>query len=106
MTIMEFSMIPLDQGASFSDFVARIVILVDQSGLEYQLTPMGTIVEGDWDDLLALLTLCFIDLQKEADRISLQVKFDYRRGPGGRLRSKVQSVQAKAGRPLKTSLNC
>jgi len=104
MTIMEFSMIPLDKGASFSVFVARIVALVDQSGLEYQLTPMGTIVEGEWDDLSALLTLCFQDLQKEADRISLQVKFDYRRGPGGRLRTKVQSVQAKTDRPLKISV--
>jgi uncharacterized protein (TIGR00106 family) len=105
MTIMEFSMIPLDKGARFSAFVARILSLVDQSGLEYQLTPMGTIVEGDWDQLLALLTICFQELQKDSDRISLQVKFDYRRGPAGRLQNKVQSVQAKAGRPLKTSFN-
>lgn len=103
MTIMEFSMIPLDKGASFSAFVARILTLVDQSGLKYQLTPMGTIVEGDWDDLLALLSRCFKGLQAESDRISLQVKFDYRRGPGGRLKTKVSSVQAKAGRPLKTA---
>ena len=105
MTIMDFSMIPLDKGASFSTYVARILVLVDQSGLEYQLTPMGTIVEGDWDDLLALLSRCFQDLQQEADRISLQVKFDYRRGSAGRLRNKVLSVQTKAGRPLKTSFN-
>lgn len=105
MTIMEFSMIPLDKGASFSTYVARILVLVDQSGLEYQLTPMGTIVEGDWDDLLALLSRCFQDLQQESDRISLQVKFDYRRGSGGRLRNKVLSVQTKAGRPLKTAFN-
>jgi uncharacterized protein (TIGR00106 family) len=105
MTIMEFSMIPLDKGASFSAYVARILTLVDQSGLEYQLTPMGTIVEGDWDDLLTLLSRCFKDLQREADRISLQVKFDYRRGPAGRLQSKVESVQSQAGRHLRTSIN-
>jgi uncharacterized protein (TIGR00106 family) len=102
---MEFSMIPLDKGPSFSRYVARILTLVDQSGLEYQLTPMGTIVEGEWDDLLALLSRCFQDLQREADRISLQVKFDYRRGPAGRLKKKVLSVQSRAERPLKTSYN-
>ncbi len=46
MTLMEFSMIPLDKGASFSEYVARILKIVDESGLDYQLNPMGTVVEG------------------------------------------------------------
>jgi uncharacterized protein (TIGR00106 family) len=101
MTLMEFSMIPLDKGSSFSEYVARILTLVDQSGLEYRLNPMGTVVEGEWDDLLALLTRCFRDLEKDSGRISLQVKFDHRQGPESRIEKKVQSVQAKAGRSLK-----
>ncbi len=103
MTLMEFSMIPLDKGPSFSDYVARILTLVDQSGLNYRLNPMGTVVEGEWDDLQALLTRCFRALEKDSGRISLQVKFDYRKGPESRMESKIQSVQAKAGRCLKTS---
>ena len=103
MTLMEFSMIPLDKGASFSEYVARILTIVDQSGLEYQLHPMGTVVEGEWEDLLALLSRCFQELKKDSQRISLTVKFDYRKGPGGRIKSKVKSVQEKAGRPIKTS---
>ncbi len=63
MTLMEFSMIPLDKGPSFSDYVARILTLVDQSGLDYRLNPMGTVVEGEWDDLMALLTRCFRALE-------------------------------------------
>jgi uncharacterized protein (TIGR00106 family) len=104
MTLMEFSMIPLDQGSSFSAPVAQVLTLVAESGLEYQLTPMGTIVEGDWDDLLALLNRCFRALEKDSDRISLNVKFDYRKGPAGRIRSKVRSVEQRAGRPLKTAV--
>jgi uncharacterized protein (TIGR00106 family) len=103
MTLMEFSIIPLDKGASFSGYVARILTMVDQSGLEYQLNPMGTVVEGEWDDLLALLTRCFQELKKDSQRISLTVKFDYRKGPGGRIKSKVKSVQEKAGRPIRVS---
>lgn len=103
MTLMEFSMIPLDKGPSFSDYVARILTLVDQSGLNYRLNPMGTVVEGEWDDLQALLTRCFRALEKDSNRISLQVKFDYRKGPESRMESKIKSVQAKACRCLKTS---
>jgi len=103
MTLMEFSMIPLDKGPSFSEYVARVLTIVDQSGLDYRLNPMGTVVEGNWDDLLVLLTRCFRSLEKDSSRISLQVKFDYRRGPEPRIESKVQSVRAKAGRPLKIS---
>jgi uncharacterized protein (TIGR00106 family) len=104
MTLMEFSLIPLDQGSSFSAPVAQVLTLVAESGLEYQLTPMGTIVEGEWADLWTLLNRCFRALEKNSDRISLQVKFDYRKGPAGRIRSKVHSVKQKAGRPLKTAV--
>jgi uncharacterized protein (TIGR00106 family) len=101
MTLMEFSMIPLDKGASFSEYVARILALVDQSGLDYRLNPMGTVVEGEWDELMKLLTCCFRALEKDSDRISLQVKFDHRKGSEPRMESKVRSVQFKAGLQLK-----
>ncbi len=103
MTLMEFSMIPLDKGPSFSDYVARILTIIDQSGLDYRLNPMGTVVEGEWEELLTLLTRCFLDLEKDSSRISLQVKFDYRKGSEPRMKSKVRSVLDKSGRALKTS---
>ena len=101
-TLMEFSLIPLDKGDSYSTYVAETLRLVDASGLDYVLTPMGTVVEGEWDDLQALLTRCFRALEVQAGRISLSVKIDHRAGKSGRLRGKVRSVAAKAGAPLKT----
>jgi len=102
MTLMEFSMIPLDKGASFSPYVARVLTIIDKSGLGYRMNPMGTVVEGEWDELLDLLTRCFRALEKDSDRISLQVKFDYRKGVSGALDSKIKSVEEKAGRTFKT----
>jgi len=102
MTLMGFSIIPLDKGASFSRYVARVLAIVDESGLDYRLNPMGTVVEGEWDDLLALLTKCFRALEKDSDRISLQVKYDYRKGVSGALKSKIRSVEDRAGRSFKT----
>jgi uncharacterized protein (TIGR00106 family) len=101
MTLMEFSIIPLDKGASMGTYVARVLNVVDESGLDYRLNPMGTVVEGEWDDLLELITRCFRVLEKESDRISVQVKFDYRKGVSGALESKIRSVEAKAGRSFR-----
>jgi len=44
--LVEFSITPIGRGESLSEDVARILDLVDRSGLNYKLTPMGTIVEG------------------------------------------------------------
>ena len=102
MTLMEFSMIPLDKGASFSKYVAATLDIVDASGLEYVLTPMGTVVEGCFDELMTLLDRCFKNMDRESERISLSVKFVHRRGKSGRLQGKIKSVEQKLGRELKT----
>ncbi|MDY6881486.1 MAG: MTH1187 family thiamine-binding protein [Desulfatiglans sp.] len=101
MTLMELSMVPLGKGSSFSPYIARILTIIDESGLEYRLNPMGTVVEGEWDDLMKVLTACFRALEKDSERVSAQVKFDYRRGVSGALDSKMKSVEDKAGRSFK-----
>lgn len=100
MTLMEFSMIPLDKGPSFSKYVAETLDIVDKSGLDYRLTPMGTVVEGEFSDLLALLERCFSNYERFSERISLSVKFDHRAGRSGRLSTKIQSVESALGREL------
>lgn len=102
MTLMEFSMFPLDKGLSLGEYVARCLTIVDESGLDYRLNPMGTVVEGNWDELLGLLTDCFRSLERDCERISIQVKFDYRKGVSGAIESKIRSVEGKSGRRLKT----
>lgn len=102
MTLMEFSMIPLDKGHHFSSYVARILKIVDASGLSYRLTPMGTIVEGEWLELTGLLTKCMSELDKDCERISLTVRFDAHKGRKNMLESKIASVQEKAGKKLNT----
>jgi uncharacterized protein (TIGR00106 family) len=102
MALMEFTLIPLDKGASFSKYVSGTLEVVKKSGLDYRLNPMGTVVEGEWDDLLGLLTSCVRQLEKVSDRISLSVKFDIRKGVTGALDGKLKSVQEKSGFTVKT----
>jgi uncharacterized protein (TIGR00106 family) len=103
MVLLDFSMTPLGKGESVSPYVARCLEAVAASGLDYRLHAMGTTVEGDLDQVLAVVRRCFAALEPDCERISCSVKIDYRKGPGGRLRSKVQKVEALVGRPLKTA---
>ena len=100
MVLLEFSMSPLDKGESLSPYVARSLDIIDKSGLPYQLTPMGTIVEGEWDQVMALVTGCFQRMSQDCDRISTSIRIDYRAGKSGRLKSKIQAVESRLGRTL------
>jgi uncharacterized protein (TIGR00106 family) len=102
MVLLDFSMTPLGKGESVSPFVARCLEVVAASGLDYRLHAMGTTLEGELDEVLAVVRRCFEALQADCDRISCSIKIDYRKGPGGRLEGKVRKVEALLGRPLRT----
>jgi uncharacterized protein (TIGR00106 family) len=101
MVLLEFSMSPLEKGASVGDYVARSLKIVDDSGLDYRLHAMGTIIEGEIDEVLSVLKKCFEAMAADCERITCTAKLDYRRGHQGRLDSKVTSVEEKLGRRLK-----
>ncbi len=100
-TLLEFSMTPIGKGESVGSYVSRSLDVVDRSGLAYRLGPMGTCVEGEWKDVLSVVTQCFEVMKKDCKRISVSVKIDYREGKAGRLDSKIQSVENALGRKLK-----
>jgi len=101
MVLLEFSIAPMGKGESVSQYVARAAEIVAASGLDYRMHAMGTVIEGTWDEALAVVQQCFDALRKDCDRISVTMKVDYRRGYSGRLESKVQSVEEKLGHPVK-----
>lgn len=102
MLLAEFSISPLDKGASLSPWVARSLDVIDRSGVAYRLGPMGTCVEGEWDEVMAVLKACFERMSEDCDRISLSFKGDWRRGATGRLDAKIAKIEATLGRKLKT----
>jgi uncharacterized protein (TIGR00106 family) len=101
MVLLDFSMTPLGKGESVSPYVARCLEVIAASGLEYPLPAMGTPLEGDLDQVLAVVRRCFEALQPDCDRISCSIKIDYRKGPAGRLESKVQKAESLLGWPLR-----
>jgi uncharacterized protein (TIGR00106 family) len=81
--------------------VSRSLDIVDKSGVDYRLNPMGTVLEGDWDEVFAVVKKCYERMKKDCGRISCSIKVDYRKGPKGRLSGKVESVESRLKRKLK-----
>ena len=51
-TLAELSIFPLDKGISVSTYVAKMLKIIQNSGLEYELGPMGTCIEGEWEEIM------------------------------------------------------
>ncbi|MGA2069131.1 MAG: MTH1187 family thiamine-binding protein [Thermoguttaceae bacterium] len=101
MVVVEFSIYPLDKGESVGSYVARSLDIIDRSGLEYRSNAMGTLLEGEFDEVLDVIKRCFADMAADCHRVECSIKVDYRKDRRAGLQSKVASVERKLGRPLK-----
>lgn len=91
-TLIDFSIFPVDKGESVSPYVARVVKIIKTSGLSYKIGPMGTAIEGEWEELMSIVSRCFKELKKDCRRIYMSIKVDYREGGSNRIVSKVKSL--------------
>ncbi|RLA94603.1 MAG: thiamine-binding protein [Deltaproteobacteria bacterium] len=101
MVMVEFSMFPVDKGESLSKYVARILKVIEQSKISYCINPMGTVMEGEWDEVMELIKRCHQELEKDCNRISTSIKIDYRKGNAPRMNAKIRSVEEKIGKSLR-----
>ncbi len=99
--IVNFSVVPIGKGNSLSTQVAEVLKVVDESGINYKLHSMGTILEGDWDEILELIKKCHERTLEDSDRVLTTITIDDRKGKSGRIVGKVQSVERKLGKELK-----
>ncbi len=63
--------------------------------MKHLLTPMGSVIEGDWDDIMALVDRIFKTFLSEFERLGITLKIDYRRSKKDRIKGKVASVEEK-----------
>lgn len=94
--LIGISIFPLDKGESVSSYVAKAVEKIKKTKFPYVLTAMETIVETETiEEALNIVEECFRELEKECNRIIVNIKIDYRKGKTGRIREKVKSVEDK-----------
>ncbi len=102
MILLEFSMFPLGKGESVGKYVARSLDIIDRSGLPYRTHAMGTVLEGEWDEVFSVVKKCYDRMRRDCRRVVVTLKVDARRGHKGRLAAKVSSAEKRLGRKLKS----
>jgi uncharacterized protein (TIGR00106 family) len=100
--LVSFSMFPVGKRESVSGEVKKIIDLIDKSGLPYKTSAMSTAVEGDWDSIMTLINKCRLRLKRTNNRIYMVLTMDDRKGARGRLIGKVESIEKKLKRKVKT----
>ena len=102
--LLEFSMFPTSpdgrEGASVSKQVSKVIDAIDKSGIAYQLTPMGTVIETDtMKEALSIIELAYEQLQ-DCERVYSSLKFDIRKNTKNRLKTKIASVEKALNRKV------
>jgi uncharacterized protein (TIGR00106 family) len=91
--LVAFSVTPLGVGEEVGELVAEAVRVVRASGLPNRTDAMFTTIEGEWDEVMAVVKAATDAVAARAPRVSLVVKADLRPGVTGALDSKVESVE-------------
>jgi len=95
--LVAFSVAPSggdNSGDSVHDAVAAAVKVVRDSGLPNQTDAMFTTIEGDWDEVFAVIKAATDAVGAFGTRVSLVLKADIRPGHTGELTGKVERLEA------------
>lgn len=100
--LVEFSIVPVGTGSSsIGDQLAEVLNIVDKSGLPYKANPMGTVIEGSWDNVFGLIKRCHTKIMKSGERAITTITIDDRKGKPNRINKKVESIERRLKRTLK-----
>ena len=91
--LIAFSVTPLGVGEGVGEIVAEAVRVVRASGLPNQTDSMFTTIEGDWDEVMAVVKDAVAAVAARAPRVSLVLKADVRPGVTDGLTSKVETIE-------------
>jgi uncharacterized protein (TIGR00106 family) len=91
--LVAFSVTPLGVGEAVAEYVADAVRVVRASGLPNQTDAMFTTIEGEWDEVMAVVKQAVDAVAARAPRVSVTLKADIRPGVTGALQAKVTAVE-------------
>ena len=91
--LVAFSVTPIGTGEAVGEAVAEAVRVVRESGLPNRTDAMFTTIEGEWDEVMAVVKGAVDAVAAQAPRVSLVLKADVRPGVTGALTAKVETVE-------------
>ncbi|WP_109506240.1 MTH1187 family thiamine-binding protein [Nocardioides speluncae] len=94
--IVAFSISPMagDETGSVTEAVAAAVRVVRESGLPNETNAMFTNIEGEWDEVMAVVKRAVDVVAEVSPRVGLVLKADIRPGHTGQLTAKVERIEA------------
>jgi uncharacterized protein (TIGR00106 family) len=99
--LVELTIIPIGTGTHLADQLAEVVDIVDRSGLPYELTPSGTCIEGEWDDVMSVVRQCHERVRTKASHIQTVISIEDEKDAKNKLRLNVEALEKKLGHPLR-----
>ena len=95
--IVAFSISPAasDETGGVSEAVAEAVRVVRESGLPYETNAMFTNIEGEWDEVMAVVRSAVDVVATTSPRVGLVLKADIRPGYDGQLTAKVERIEER-----------
>jgi len=100
--LAHISITPVGTGEETKELVAKTVKIIKNSELDYQLTSMGIIIEGEWDEIIAITKKCHDDMKNYANRISTNIVIDDRKDVKNRLKGGALEIEYALGEALET----
>jgi uncharacterized protein (TIGR00106 family) len=100
--LFELSIIPLGTGSQIGEEVAEAVRVIDTSGLPYRLTPTGTCIEGEWEEVMPLLQQCHNDARARSSHVITSIKIEDDAGAQNKLQSNISAIEQRLGKRLST----
>ncbi|MCB2201331.1 MTH1187 family thiamine-binding protein [bacterium] len=99
--IVNLTMFPTSKGTdSASADVAKVIDIIDKSGLPYKLGPMSTSIEGEWEKIMPVVNKARKMLRRKYSRVYIVMTIDDRKGARNRLTGKIRSVETRLGREV------
>jgi uncharacterized protein (TIGR00106 family) len=98
--LAELTITLLGRGTHMSANLADILKIVDQSQLAYRLTPFGTCIEGEWDELMPLMKHCHERARELSDHVFTTIRLEDEEGALNKLSSNISSIERAYGHPL------
>jgi len=96
--LCEFAIFPTDKGESVSEYVSRVIKMIKNSNISYQLTPMGTIFEVEnINEATEIINRAYKELEKDCNRVYLVAKMDIRKNKKNRMKQKIESIKKRVG---------
>jgi uncharacterized protein (TIGR00106 family) len=102
--LAELSINLLGRGTHLSRDLAGILKIVDESGLRYCLTPFGTCIEGEWDEVIAVVKRCHEQARTISKHVMTTVRIEDEAGATDKLNENIASVERAVGHELKRQM--